>query len=236
MLKRSDDALPPARVSVLTSFPGIEARPTFSPDGNQVAFSWDGETQDNADIYVVIVGSDSRLRVTTDPARDISPAWKPDGSQIAFARQERGRAVIYVASPLGQSEQKLAEFSVLPVEFVDGIDGAASAPSLDPLLSWSPDGRWLAVSRVTAASEQGIFLLAHDGSARRLLVSGAKSEDYGATAFSPDGTALAYVQSPRIHLVTIDATDPPAISKPPRRLTRDLGSINGLTWTAMARK
>ena len=33
-----DEAL---AVTPLTSFPGIEHYPTFSPDGNQVAFTWD---------------------------------------------------------------------------------------------------------------------------------------------------------------------------------------------------
>jgi len=183
---------------VLTSYPGIEARPTFSPDARQVAFSWDGETRDNEDIYVLIVGSDSPLRVTTNPARDVSPAWKPDGSEIAFARLQGDRAVIYVVSPLGQAERKLAEFSALPVR-------TGPLDTNDPLLSWSPDGRRLAVSHKTAGSEQGIFLLAHDGSARRLLVT--QIEDYLPVAFSPDGTMLAYVDSGRIQLVEIEATE-----------------------------
>jgi serine/threonine protein kinase len=175
---RSGPALPPPRVTVLTSYPGIEARPTFSPDGSQVAFSWDGEAQDNEDIYVVIVGSDSPLRLTTSPARDVSPAWKPDGSEVAFARLEGARAVIYVVSPLGQSERKLAEFSALPVR-------TGPRDMNDPLLSWSPDGRWLAVSHKTAGPQQGIFLLAHDGSAQRLLVARRTTEGYVPAAFSP---------------------------------------------------
>jgi Tol biopolymer transport system component len=224
-LPRSGPVLPPARVMVLTSYPGIEARPTFSPDGQQVAFSWDGENQDNEDIYVVIVGSDSPLRVTTNPGRDVSPAWKPDGSEIAFARLEDDRAVIYVVSPLGQSERKLADFSAVPVR-------TGPRDMNDPLLSWSPDGRWLAVSHKTAGSEQGIFLLAHDGSAQRLLVARRTFEDYVPAAFSPNGTMLAYVDSGRVQLVEIDATNSPVVNKPPRQLTRYLGSINGLTWTA----
>src|SRR5262249_9980440 len=36
----------------LTSYAGVEAWPSFSSDGNQVAFSWDGEKLDNLDIYV----------------------------------------------------------------------------------------------------------------------------------------------------------------------------------------
>jgi hypothetical protein len=47
-------ALQPPEVPVaaipLTSYPGFERQPSFSPDGNQVAFSWDGEKQDNFDI------------------------------------------------------------------------------------------------------------------------------------------------------------------------------------------
>ena len=41
----------------LASNPGLQSVPTFSPDGNQVAFCWDGDKQDNTDIYVKLVGS-----------------------------------------------------------------------------------------------------------------------------------------------------------------------------------
>ena len=37
----------------------------FSPDGNQVAFSWNGEKQDNFDIYIKDVGSGAQRRLTT---------------------------------------------------------------------------------------------------------------------------------------------------------------------------
>ena len=55
--------------------------PTFSPDGKQVAFSWDGEKGDNEDLYVVMVGADNPLPITGSCA-DVSAAWKPDGSQL----------------------------------------------------------------------------------------------------------------------------------------------------------
>ena len=41
----------------LTSYAGFEQSPSFSPDGNQVVFSWDGEKQDNFDIYLKLIGS-----------------------------------------------------------------------------------------------------------------------------------------------------------------------------------
>jgi DNA-binding winged helix-turn-helix (wHTH) protein len=34
----------------LTTYPGSEIAPSFSPDGDRVAFSWDGENQNNFDI------------------------------------------------------------------------------------------------------------------------------------------------------------------------------------------
>src|SRR5439155_12167170 len=44
---------PPAgpRLVPLTTYPGIERNPAFSPDGRQIAFSWNGPEQDNFDIY-----------------------------------------------------------------------------------------------------------------------------------------------------------------------------------------
>ena len=43
---------PAPKLVQLTSYPGSELQPCFSPDGSQVAFSWDGEKGNNFDIYV----------------------------------------------------------------------------------------------------------------------------------------------------------------------------------------
>jgi Tol biopolymer transport system component len=227
VLSRRTVELPPPRVLSLTSYPGVEFSPAFSPDGRQVAFSWDGEKGENEDIYVQIVGSDSPHSVTKDPARDVSPAWKPDGSQIAFARLEAGRAAIYVASPLGGSERKLAAFSAIP----DSEGGPPEAR--DPRLSWSPDGRWLVVSRVTSGEESGVFVIAAgDGTVHRLLARGDASDDYRMAVYSPKGDALALINASFIEVVRIGATDPPTARDAPRRLTTALGFVSGLAWTA----
>ena len=72
----------------LTTFTGIEAYPSFSPDGNHVAFTWNGPKQDNPDIYVQQIGAGSPLRLTTDPRNDYNPVWSPDGRWIAFLRRQ----------------------------------------------------------------------------------------------------------------------------------------------------
>jgi Tol biopolymer transport system component len=59
---------------------GSEYEPTFSPDGRQVAFVWDGEQQDNFDIYVTLVGSTEVRRLTADAAVGFAPQWSPDGN------------------------------------------------------------------------------------------------------------------------------------------------------------
>ena len=61
---------PPPHVVPLTTLKGEERHPTFSPDGEQVAFAWNGAKQDNWDIYVTLVGSSNVRRLTSDPAPD----------------------------------------------------------------------------------------------------------------------------------------------------------------------
>ncbi|MGC2185531.1 MAG: protein kinase [Terriglobales bacterium] len=75
----------------IATYRGFPGQPSFSPDGNQIAFTWDGEKRENADIYVKLIGTSSPpLRLTTDPAADFSPAWSPDGRFIAFLREVSG--------------------------------------------------------------------------------------------------------------------------------------------------
>jgi eukaryotic-like serine/threonine-protein kinase len=183
---RPESAPPIGRAVPLTSYPGFEINPSLSPDGNQVAFAWDGEKQDNFDIYSKLIGSSSPHRLTTNPAEDVSPAWSPDGRTIAFLRSLGGnRNELLLISALGGPERKLTE-----------TINAGNKPSRLPALAWSPAGRWLAVShREDGDIAEGLFLVsAQTGEKRRLTRPSADSVCDFAPTFSPDGRTLLFTR------------------------------------------
>jgi Tol biopolymer transport system component len=57
--------------------------PTWSPDGNSIAFT--GLTRGLTDLFVYDLQNSSLRRLTNDPYADLTPAWSPDGRRIAFA-------------------------------------------------------------------------------------------------------------------------------------------------------
>jgi tricorn protease len=67
----------------LTTHPGNEGAPHFSPDGRWLAFS--GEYDGNTDVFVVSVAGGAPRRLTWHPSADIVRGWAPDGSAILFA-------------------------------------------------------------------------------------------------------------------------------------------------------
>ena len=114
---RAPESTEPLRAVPLTTLPGVHRYPSFSPDGNHVAFTWNGPKQDNPDIYVQQIGAGSPLRLTTDPGNDYNPVWSPDGRSIAFLRSqsEAGKSELRLIPPLGGPERKLAEIRVREV-------------------------------------------------------------------------------------------------------------------------
>src|SRR5207247_8385593 len=96
----SKSSLPPMKVAPFTSFSGREGDPAFSPDGNQIAFSWDGVKGDNFDIYVKLINAGTPLRLTTRPGADHSPAWSPDSRYLAFARYSESEQGIFIVPAL----------------------------------------------------------------------------------------------------------------------------------------
>src|SRR6185503_15054962 len=77
----------PMHAVPLTAVPGVKRFPSFSPDGNHVAFTWTGANQNNQDVYVQQIGAGDPLQLTTATAADTAPVWSPDGRSIAFLRQ-----------------------------------------------------------------------------------------------------------------------------------------------------
>src|SRR5262245_5508808 len=119
------------RAVPFTSYPGSEFAPSFSPDGSQVAFTWNGEAQDNVDIYVKSIGPRRPLPLTDNPANDVNPRWSPDGNLIAFLRfAGPGRQKVILIPPIGGTERPLME-----------------VPRLEPgfALAWSPDSKSLVI-------------------------------------------------------------------------------------------
>ena len=226
---RSPASLPAAHVASLTAYPGSERFPSLSPDGKQVAFQWNGAKGDNEDIYVQQVGAEQPQRLTTDPAPDFSPAWSPDGSQIAFLRREASRDALYLVPQRGGPARKVGDFSPSSNE---GI-------FMNPLLSWSPDGAWLAVAGARSDVDNGIVLIAVDGSTRRVLLrptGPGPSHHYESPAFSPTGDALAFAVCDsdtgfqcRVSVVGLAAAL--VVAGQPRRLSTNFEVVAGIAWT-----
>jgi Tol biopolymer transport system component/predicted Ser/Thr protein kinase len=218
---------PAPRTVPLTSYPGYQLTPAFSPDGKQVAFAWDGENGDNFDIYIKLVDAGTPLRLTTNPEFEYAPTWSPDGHYIAFCRTLGAHAEIWMIPALGGVERKVGEAAVSSGTF--------------PGLSWSPDGKFLALAdKPTSGSSLGLFLLSIETGDKRMLTS----PPHGYIGdlrphFSPDGKSLAFIRASydtnnAIYLLSVSASGEP--QGEPRRLTPDqpLG-IGGFDWTADGR-
>ncbi len=66
----------------LTSGPGVETDPVFSPDGNTIAFT--GEYDGNVDVFVVPAAGGVPKRLTHHPGADVAMGWTSDGKSVLF--------------------------------------------------------------------------------------------------------------------------------------------------------
>jgi Tol biopolymer transport system component/DNA-binding winged helix-turn-helix (wHTH) protein len=223
--------VPPMRIVPLTALNGSEYGGTFSPDGRQLAFAWNGElppgesvrtwVQGNWDIYVKLVGGVEVRRLTTDPGLDLAPVWSPDGRQIAYVRLSPHGQQVRVMSALGGGDRAVSDF-----------------PAFLPA-TWSPDSRYLAAGRdgpVDATHANGIHLIPLDGGEPRAITRPEGTRADQSAIFSPDGHRLAYASCDEfrvecvVKVAELDSSF--AVIGQPRTLTGLLGiGKSGLTWT-----
>ena len=233
--RSQNESVAPVKLIPLTTYPGIEQQPSLSPDGNQVAFSWNGPDQKNFDIYVKTTGPGPPLRLTKDPAEDINPVWSPDGSSIAFLRKKTAanQFELLLMPALGGPERKLTDVSIPDTSFFSA-----------PYLEWLPDSKSLIITdRPSDDRPTALFLLSVLTGERRQLTfppTGVMGDH--CAAVSPDGKALAFRRGNAAgqwggngYVVALDDSVRP-IGEPRRLTPEQFFNWNCIAWTADSRR
>jgi Tol biopolymer transport system component/serine/threonine protein kinase len=212
-------AAPALSAVPFTSYPGLASAPSFSPDGNQVVFVWDGENGGQGqDLYVKMIGANAPRRLTNNPAKWLFPDWSPDGGIIAFSRPRTGGgAEIVLISASGGAERKLADTNA-------DWDKAS--------IAWSPDGKYLALAdHDSGDSPYSLYLMSLETLQRRRLSTppGASMVGDWCPTFSPDKQSLAFIRtlnsgSSEIEVLSLGSGEIHAVTSDPSALN------GGLAW------
>jgi len=90
----------------VSSKPGINGAPAFSPDGRQLVVTLGG-LDGNLDIHVIDITTREARRVTTHRAIDTEGTWSPDGRYIYFTSDRSGGPQVYRVPSRGGSPERV---------------------------------------------------------------------------------------------------------------------------------
>jgi tricorn protease len=122
----------------LTSFPGVESTPHFSPDGQTVAFT--GQYDGNTDVYTVPLEGGEPTRHTWHPGADNVRGWTPDG-RVIFAsgrhNAPRGNPTLFT---IGSSDA-MPQPMPLPRAFDGSVASDGRTLAYELVARWDPEWR-----------------------------------------------------------------------------------------------
>jgi tricorn protease len=136
-----------------------------SPDGEKWAFTRGGEV-----FATAMEGDVPATRVTRTAAAEGGIAWSADSRQVVYSSWRSGTPKLHAYDFVAQAERELTR-------------GAGR----DQVAGFSPDGRWLAYSRVVDEESELRVMEWASGEDRRLAVDLS-----GSVAWSPDSRWIAY--------------------------------------------
>jgi TolB protein len=157
-------------------------QPQWSPDGSEIAYVY--RSTNFSEIFVMSADGSNSRRLTRSQSSSLSdndwvfrPTWSPNGTQLAFISDSQTyHPVVWLMNRDGSGQRQLMS--------VTALQEAADS------LSWSPDGKRLAVTAFGQDQSQIVIVdLAAPRSPQPLSDSGQGAFD---PAWSPDGNAVAY--------------------------------------------
>jgi hypothetical protein len=163
----------------LTTDPGQDLEPAFSPDGRSIAFtkSW---PYSSISIYIMNSDGSSARRVETGTDFSVNPGWSPDGKKLTF--------IGWYGDYIGVSVIDLAtlEVNMLTKEYCPK-PGSCNIPGHPRL---SPDGTKIAYGTQKDGKGEIYVIKFEDGSEQNITNTVEISESW--PEWSPDGERLAF--------------------------------------------
>jgi TolB protein len=94
---------------------GYATSPSWSPNGQFIAFAWNRKYGPGApggqDIYIMDIASKRWTQLTHDAGRQDFPSWSPDGRHIVFQRENGGGSEIWTMLADGTEQHRLTQSS-----------------------------------------------------------------------------------------------------------------------------
>ncbi|MCK5146409.1 PD40 domain-containing protein [bacterium] len=91
----------------LTDHQAYDREPIWSPDGTQIAFT--SNRNSNDDVYIVDVAGGTPKQLTWHSGNDLATDWTPDGKSIIFSSNRASMSSLYIIPTKGGNPQSLVD-------------------------------------------------------------------------------------------------------------------------------
>jgi serine/threonine protein kinase/dipeptidyl aminopeptidase/acylaminoacyl peptidase len=192
-------------ISTLTTDPGYEGEPTFSPDGKTIAYVADRDG--NFEIYLQQIAGGPAINLTRDPSADIQPAFSPDGREIAFVSSRSGGSEIIHSAP----NQPHVGGGIWVMPALGGPARRIVENGNTP--SWTPNGQDLLYVHGTFRSPRIARVPASGGASRDIPIEEANAFRYFFPSLSEDGRWLLFQNGDQVEVVPSEGGKPRILAR-----------------------